>query len=118
MIGAGDLNCRIALQQRTLDANGDRLGAWDTANGITVRAHVKWLKGGEGIVSQRIEGKQPVAFVVRSSSDTQAVTNAYKAVAISGRDIIPGEEFNVVSVSPSAQPGYLDILAVRGTATG
>lgn len=118
MTGAGDLNCRIRLDQRAVDANGDRLGAWDTANGVTVWAHVKWLKGGEGIVSQRIEGKQPVAFVVRSSATTRAVTNAYRAVAISGRDVIAGEEFNISGVSPSAQPGYLDILAVRGTATG
>lgn len=116
MPGAGKLDNRIRFDARGLDDNGDPLGDW--VDGSTVWAEVKWLRGGEDIVSQRIQGKQPVAFVVRASATTRAITTAYRAVAISGRHVQADQVFNITAVSPSPEVGFIDILAVAGTAAG
>lgn len=112
MPGAGDLRDRITFEARGEDANGDPLGPW--APQFTVWAQLVWLRGSEAALQQRLEGKQPVAIVVRSSSSTRAINTAWRAV--NARD--PEQKFNLTSVSPAKEAGFLDILAVMGGATG
>lgn len=112
MPSAGDLDHRILFQERGLDANGDPGGPWEDRH--TVWAQMVWLRGSESAVQQRLEGKQPVAIVVRSSTQTRAITTAWRAVNARCRD----QEFNIVAVSPAKERGFLDILAQRGGATG
>lgn len=114
--GAGDLRNRLRFEERGLDANGDRLGPWGEV--CTVWAQVKWLRGSESAVNSRLEGKKPAAVVVRSSSKSREFSEGLRAVAVSGRDVIAGQQFNISAVSPAKEPGFIDILAVVGGATG
>lgn len=111
MPDAGALTNRVRFDTRGADANGDPLGPW--AEGPTVWAQLIWLRGSEAVLQQRLEGQQPVAIVVRESSQTRALTPASRAVLTA-----TGEVLNITAVSPSKQPGFLDVLAVRGGAAG
>lgn len=112
MPGAGALDQRIRFEARTEDANGDPLGPW--AEQFTVWAQLVWLRGSEAVLQQRLEGKQPVAIVVRSSSSTRAINTAWRAV--NARN--PAQAFNITAVSPAKEQGFIDVLATMGGATG
>lgn len=116
MPGAGELRNRVRFDSRSIDANGDPLGPW--AEGFTVWAQAKWLRGSETAISQRLEGKQPVALVIRSSPQARTITTAFRAVAISGRDVVAGTQFNITAVSPATEAGFLDVLAAAGGSVG
>ncbi|RZJ44955.1 MAG: head-tail adaptor protein [Brevundimonas sp.] len=116
MPGAGELRNRVRFDQRGEDDNGDPLGDWEP--GKTVWTQVKWLRGSEAAVSQRLEGKQPVALVIRTSAAARLIGPGFRAVAISGRDVVAGTEFNITAVSPAKEAGFIDILAVAGQAAG
>lgn len=112
MPGAGELKDKITFQSRGEDANGDALGEWESQ--ITVRAQLKWLRGSEAALSQRLEGRQPVAIVVRDSSQSRPITSAWRAVNARNADQV----FNITAVSPSPESGFIDVLATMGGATG
>ena len=112
MPGAGALDQRITFEARTEDANGDPLGPW--APQFTAWAQLVWLRGSEAALQQRLEGRQPVAIVVRSSSSTRAINTAWRAV--NARD--PDQRFNITAVSPAKEQGFIDVLATMGGATG
>lgn len=113
MPSAGMMRDRYRFDQRGIDANGDPLGDWDVASGITVSAQTIWLKGAESVMAQRLEGKQPVALVIRDSTQARTITAAFRAV-----DVRTGAAFNVSGVSPSKDLGFIDVLAVSGVAAG
>ena len=111
MSSAGKMRDRIRFDQRALDANQVRLGPWE--EGFTVWAETTWLRGGEGVVAQRLEGKQPVAFSIRDSAQARTITTGCRAV-----DSRTQQAFDVTAVSPSREPGFIDVLAVSGGAAG
>lgn len=113
MTGAGALRDRYRFDQRGLDANGDRLGAWDADNGITVSAETVWLRGSESVIGMRLEGQQPVALTIRDSVQARTITTAFRAV-----DVRTGAVFNIKGNAPAKRRGYRDILAVSGMAAG
>ncbi len=112
MPGAGDLRDRVTFEARGEDANGDPLGAW--APQFTVWAQMVWLRGSEAALQQRLEGRQPVAIVVRTSSQTRGITTAWRAVNARNAE----QRFNITAVSPAKEPGFIDVLATMGGATG
>lgn len=112
MPGAGDLSARITFQARKLDTNGDPLGPWEDR--FTVWTQLIWLRGSESALSLRLDGKQPVAMAVRASSHSRQITTAWRAV--NARDA--NQKFNITSVSPAREAGFIDVLAVMGGATG
>lgn len=112
MIGAGDLRDRIKFERRGLDSNGDALGPWEEA--FSVAAQIIWLRGSEGALQMRMEGKQPVVMVVRSSAMTRDIKTSWRAE--NARDA--SQKFNITAVSPSKQSGFIDVLATMGGATG
>lgn len=116
MPAAGDLRNRVRFEKRGLDANGDALGAWEEH--CTVWTHVKWLRGSEAAIAGRLEGRQPVALVIRASTQAREITTGFRAVAVSGRDTTPGAKLNIKAVSASPDAGFLDVLAELGGATG
>ncbi len=79
MSAAGDYSRRVTFQRRGLDANGDRLGAWESV--VTRSAKIIALKGGEGVQTQRVEGAQPVIIIVRRDQLTGAIDNGFRALA-------------------------------------
>jgi head-tail adaptor len=112
MIGAGDLRDRITFEARALDANGDALGTFEPQ--FTVWAHLRWLRGSEAALQQRLEGRQPVALVIRDSAQARQITTAWRA--LNAR--VEGQAFNITSVSPAQERGFIDILATTGGPTG
>lgn len=112
MPGAGDLRDRYRFDQRGLDANSDPLGEF--VPGFTVAAQTTWLRGTEAVMSQRLEGKQPVILTIRDSTQARTITSAFRAV--NARDAT--KIFNISAVSPAKEPGFLDVLAVAGGAAG
>lgn len=75
---AGDLRERITLQRRELDENGDPLGDWESRFSRAVK--VVNLRGGESVMQQRIQGKQPVLLVVRADPETITLDNSFRAI--------------------------------------
>jgi head-tail adaptor len=115
-IGTGDQDARVRFDQRGLDANGDALG--DFEPGFTVWAKVDWLRGSESAVSNRLQGLQPVTITIRDSAQARTITNAFRAVAVSGRQIRAGQEFNLTAVAPAQEIGFINIMATAGGAVG
>lgn len=116
MIGAGDLTARVRFDRRGPDANGDPLG--DFVPGFTVWAKVEYLRGSEAAQASRLEQRQPVVLVIRDSSQAREITNAFQAEIVSGRGVIPGQVLGLTAVAPDRTPGFLNIMAVAGGATG
>lgn len=112
MPGAGDLRERIAFESRSLDDNGDPLGPF--VRQFEVAAQLVWLRGGEKVLQMRLEKQQPVAIVVRDSTQTREITTAWRAVNAR----CPGQQFNITAASPSKERGFIDVLATMGGATG
>ena len=116
MSGAGEMTARVRFDARATDANGDPTGAWQ--DGITVWARVEYLRGSEVAVSSRLEKRQPVRIDVRDSAQARTITNAMRAVIVSGRGVQVGAELNITAVAPGQDPGFINILAVAGGAVG
>lgn len=116
MLGAGELDARVRFDARGVDANGDPLGEFE--DGFTIWAKVQYLRGSESAVSNRLEGKQPVMIDVRDSAQARTITNAMRAVIVSGRGVVPGQVLNVNAVAPGRELGFLNIMATAGGAAG
>lgn len=105
--GAGQLNRRVTLQQRGLDANGDRLGDW--VDVVTRDARIVSLTGGETVKTQRLEGDQPVVIYVRRDSLTKQADNAWRAV--DARDA--STTWGVTSSIWNRETDEVELLAVQ-----
>lgn len=116
MASVGELDARVRFDKRGPDANGDPLG--DFIPGFTVWAKVDYLRGTESAQSNRLQGLQPAVIVVRDSTQARTITNAFRAVIVAGRGVFPGQELNLTAVAPDRTPGYLNIMATAGGATG
>lgn len=110
MPGAGELTNRVRFDQRELDANGLRQGPF--VEGFTVWARLIPLRGGEGVIAQRLESSQPYVITVRDSSQTRAITTGFRA--FDGRAGL----MNITGVTKAKESGFIDILAVAGGARG
>lgn len=110
MPGAGQLKDRISFSQRAPDANGVRLGEWGAP--LTVWAQLTWLRGGEGVLDQRLAGRQPVVITIREFAAVRSIDNSWRAV--NARNLT--QVFDIKSAAPSREAGFIDILAemVRG----
>jgi len=113
MVRAGQLRERIAFDKRreTDDGAGNLEGAFEEQ--FVVWAEVLRLRGGEGVIAARLEGKQPVVITVRQSAATRLIKADWRA-----RDKRTGEEFALVSppAEPKGQRGIFEILGTAGVA--
>lgn len=95
MTGNGLRRERVTFQQRSLDANNDRLGDWEEG-GFSRWARVLVLRGGEPVMQARLQGQQPVQVTVLSTGATRAVTTAWriqwKGLPYNIKSIAPGEK--------------------------
>ena len=112
MPGAGALRDRVRFDPRTTDAHGRLLGPWSTT-AKPVSAAIVYLKGTEPVMQQRLNGVQPVVIKVHKSSLTAHVTTAYRAF-----DVRAGVAYNIRSISPAKEPGFLEVLAEAQGANG
>ena len=108
MTTSGDLRHIVEFEFRSEDENGDLLGHFQPA--FETWANLIWLRGGEGVVQQRLEGRQPVALVVRSNAMTRRIKSTWRAILTNDDDLV----LNITSVSPAKERGFIDILATTG----
>lgn len=108
MPGAGELSERVTFQRKGLDVNGDPLGPWEEP-GLTVWAKIVYLRGGETVTEQRLQGVRPCVITVRDSRDLREVTSAWRGRGATPR--IAGVEFALKSAEPSRDVGFIDLLA-------
>lgn len=111
MPSSRDLRHMVDFEYRLEDENGDPLGPFEPV--FETWCALIWLRGGEGVVQQRLEGRQPVALVVRSNAQTRRITSAWRAVLTNDDDLV----LNITSVSPAKERGFIDILATTGGAS-
>jgi hypothetical protein len=102
---AGELRFRLAFQRRVEGDTGDRTGAWITE--FRRRAKRVILKGGEGVLAQRIQGDQPTLLVVRACSDTRLIDNSWRAIDEDSRQM-----FDLSTAAVTDDRTWIEILAV------
>jgi head-tail adaptor len=101
---AGLLRESVTLQRRTLDANGDRLGAW--ADEFAAPARVLARTSGEAVLAQRIAGVQPVEVTLRLDRLSAAVDTDWRLVWL-------GWNFGITTVAVDELAALVVLLAVR-----
>lgn len=108
MSGAGALKDRVTFQRRALDANNERLGAWE--NMFSRAAHLLYQTGSETVTEARLQGRQPVRITVRDESAVRAVTNGWRA--INTRDVAQSFDLKTVPIpSKALGPLYVELQA-------
>ncbi len=89
------------------DSFGGASTAW--TDRITVRAHIKYLRGGEAVQASRLEGRQPVVTTVRASTDTKKITPAWKMT-----NARTNEEYEISAIVLSDDRCWYEITARSG----
>lgn len=110
---AGDLYESVAFDAPTSapDGYGGTESGWSES--LACRAHFRWLRGGEGVMAGRLEGRQPVVVTIRSSTLARAVTTGYRM-----RDVRTGAVYNVRSATPMQDSRqWIEVLCEGGVAT-
>ena len=101
----GQLRDRITLQRRADDENGDPLGGWSSAFWRMVK--LLNLRGGEGVLQQRLQGSQPVLLVVRADPETRMIDNSFRAINHRTRQI-----YDLSAASETQDRTWVEILGV------
>lgn len=119
MTRPGQLIHSVTLQQRSLDANGDRLGAtW--IDDVVRDCAVTYLRGGEIVLEARLQGVTTAVITVRLADDPAVlqVGNGWRALVTDGRT---GQvaTYDIKAALPQASGDYVDFTAQdEGTAGG
>lgn len=111
MIGAGDLHERVAFDSPALvtDGYGGVEDGWTEE--FICRAHYRFLRGGETVQAARLSGRQPVVVTVRASSETAAITPAWRM-----RDTRTGTIYNVRSIVRTEDRRFYELTCESGVA--
>lgn len=110
---SGRLKHRIRLERKALDHAGERGGKWEPASPRPVAADIVFLRAGEEVLGQRLQGKRPAIITVRADGLTRQVDNSWRCI-----DARKGTIFNIQGVSPNRADDQLDIIALAGGADG
>lgn len=108
---AGSLYDKITFSTITEVPDGHG-GFEPTPTDFTVRANIRYLRGGETVQAARLTGKQPVVVTVRRSSATAALTTDDKM-----RDARTGTEYQIRAIVPTEDRQFMEITAESGVAT-
>jgi SPP1 family predicted phage head-tail adaptor len=113
-MAAGELRERIAFDEREqmTDDVGNSVGSW--VERFVTAARVRPLKGGETVMADRLQGRQPVVITIRYFQEAATVTPAWRA-----RDVRTGRIYNITAAANMDEHRrYLDLLATAGEADG
>jgi len=108
--GAGSLNSRVEFQQPVLqeDGHGGTIVGWEAV--FTEPGRLTPRIGGEDVVGQRLQGKQPYILRVRSSTRTRAVKTEWRVV-----NSRSGSVYSIKSATNlDERNAYVDLLVVEG----
>lgn len=110
-LGAGDLYYRVAFDRRQdlNDGYGNFVAGWQEQ--FQCRAAYRHLRGGEGVMASRLEGKHTQVITVRASSQTWQITTDWRV-----RDVRTGEVFNIRDVTVETDRAFIGLLCERGVA--
>lgn len=77
---AGDLTKRAALKEpfEDVDADGQIIQSYPTRG--TVWANIRHLRGGESVITARLQSRSPAIITVRTSSLTRCITSEWQVV--------------------------------------
>lgn len=108
MPGSGAKRARVEFQTQTTDARGRPLGVWETQ--FERRAEVIYVRGGEGVMQGRLQGKTPAILTVQDDADTRTLTTAWRAKLTDW----PRHEFNIRGIAPAKTPRQIDLTCEAG----
>lgn len=114
---SGSLNERFVFQKRPSTAPvGDGYGNFQSGfeAQFTVWTKRLFLRGGETVIAERLQGRQPAVLTIRASRQAAQITTDW--CAVNARD--SSEVYNIRSVSLSEDRSFYDILCERGVASG
>ncbi|MGU3577092.1 head-tail adaptor protein [Brucellaceae bacterium C25G] len=109
--GSGQLIDKITFSTIREVPDGNH-GFDEVATDFTVRANIRYLRGGETVQAARLTGKQPVVVTVRRSSQTAALITNDKM-----RDARTGTEYQIRAIVPTEDRQFMEITAESGVAT-
>lgn len=105
MISAGELRDRVAFDAETTGDDGYGNTVTGYAEQFIVSAKIRYLRGSEPVIAQRLQGVQPVVITVRASDDTNGIAPSWRV-----RDVRGAAVFNIRSVTPSDDRHDIDLL--------
>jgi head-tail adaptor len=110
--GAGYLNRQFRFEVRSSVSDGAGNTVDDWVQQFTVAAGRTFLRGGEAVISARLESRQPAIVRVRNSTNTRQITPDWRAV-----DERTGEVYNIREIPRETEDRlYLEFLAESGVA--
>jgi len=112
-MGAGQKRELVSFEKRAVGPTegGGTVGPWQEQ--FQTSARVRYLRGGENVIGQRMKGVSPIIFTVHDFTKTQLVTNRWRI-----RDVRTGDTYNIRSITPGERAFDLDILCEIGVPDG
>lgn len=98
-------------EEKPIDDLGNVEDDW--VEQFQTRASRKWMRGGEQVLASRLSGVQPAIITVRLNPDTSKICSFWRCV-----DQYTGEGYNIMTVEPSENRQYIDLLIQSGVAHG
>jgi head-tail adaptor len=111
VIAAGELRDRVAFDAETTGDDGYGNTITGFAEQFIVSAKIRYLRGTEPVLADRLQGVQPVVVTVRASDNTRTITPSWRA-----RDVRSATVFNIRAVTPSDDRHGIDLLCEAGRA--
>jgi len=99
---------RFDRREETRNEYNEVVGEWVTF--ATVAARVRYMRGGESVLAQRLTGVQPVVVTVRSSPATRGIKLSDRAI-----DARTGDALNIESLAPDERGDFIEILCEART---
>lgn len=117
-MGAGRLDRRLAFEspKSVSDGAGNFVDGWDLQ--FTVAASVQPLRGGETVISSRLQGTQPSIVRIRASTQARSVTSAWRIVDARTDAVYQIKEppRHPVDKAGREQRGWLEMMVTTGVA--
>jgi len=114
-MAAARLRHSVRFERRATDPDefGNDMGDWQPRIS-PIWAEVKPLRGGEEVLSAKLQGRAIYELLVRSSSETRTINVGDRAI-----NARTGEAFNIRSVeNRDMRNKFLTLTCETGTATG
>jgi SPP1 family predicted phage head-tail adaptor len=116
MMIAGKLKERVTLAKRRVETNPDAPDDYgntvaDWADQGTVWAQITYLRGGEGVIAGRLQGRVPVVIRLWASALSRSVATDWRVTH-------DGTDYAVRSVNPDPEgdDAWIDLLCEGGVA--
>lgn len=108
VLGKMRAKVRFERLQGGRDAAGAPIQTWVALT--TVSARVRYMRGGESVIAQRITGIQPVVVTVRGSAATRQIKLEDR-----GLDERTGKVLHIESLAPDETGAFIEILCKATT---